>query len=124
MPIEVETRDLGEVREVLALLGDGGAGVRVDRVMLDNMARRDLSAPGAPARGLGACRKPKLPCTGLDILASCTMLGNPGVLHMLVLATLDVPVQHYSLLANPFAPGFSAALRMHLKLHHGGGRCS
>lgn len=54
VPIEVETRDLGEVREVLALLGDGGAGVRVDRIMLDNMARRDPSAPGAPARRLGA----------------------------------------------------------------------
>lgn len=61
VPIEVETRDLGEVREVLALLGDGGAGVRVDRIMLDNMARRDPSAPGAPASGLGAAQK-KLSC--------------------------------------------------------------
>ena len=48
MPIEVETRDLGEVREVLALVDDDDAGVRVDRIMLDNMARRDPSAPGAP----------------------------------------------------------------------------
>ena len=54
VPIEVETRDLGEVREVLALL-DGGAGVRVDRIMLDNMARRDPSAPGAPRRRELAC---------------------------------------------------------------------
>ena len=54
VPIEVETRDLGEVREVLALLDDGEARVRVDRIMLDNMARRDSAAPGAPASAPGA----------------------------------------------------------------------
>ena len=59
MPIEVETRDLGEVREVLALVDDDDAGVRVDRIMLDNMARRDPSAPGAPTNGLGAAQKGK-----------------------------------------------------------------
>ena len=46
VPIEVETRDLGEVREVLALLAAEPAA-RVDRIMLDNMARLDASAPGA-----------------------------------------------------------------------------
>jgi nicotinate-nucleotide pyrophosphorylase len=46
VPIEVETRDLGEVREVLALLAADGA-VRVDRIMLDNMARLDAGQPGA-----------------------------------------------------------------------------
>ncbi|KAK9827405.1 hypothetical protein WJX81_008609 [Elliptochloris bilobata] len=45
VPIEVETRDLDEVREVLDIM-DGDAGVRVDRIMLDNMARRDPSASG------------------------------------------------------------------------------
>ena len=73
VPIEVETRDLGEVREVLALLDNNDAGVRVDRIMLDNMARRDPSAPGAPEKRLGASTKPKLPCISLDILASCTI---------------------------------------------------
>jgi hypothetical protein len=53
VPIEVETRDLGEVREVLALLAADGA-VRVDRIMLDNMARLDAGQPGArrPRRGV------------------------------------------------------------------------
>ena len=46
MPIEVEARDLGEVREVLQLMADD-ASVRVDRIMLDNMARLDPAAPSA-----------------------------------------------------------------------------
>lgn len=46
MPIEVEARDLGEVREVLQLMA-GDAAVRVDRIMLDNMAHLDPAAPSA-----------------------------------------------------------------------------
>jgi len=37
LPIEVEARTLGEVDEVIRLVG---AGLRVDRVLLDNMARK------------------------------------------------------------------------------------
>ena len=45
VPIEVETRTLQELAQLLALLR-GDAGIRVDRVMLDNMARLDASKPG------------------------------------------------------------------------------
>lgn len=52
MPIEVEARDLGEVREVLQLMA-GDAAVRVDRIMLDNMAHLDPAAPSACRPGVG-----------------------------------------------------------------------
>jgi hypothetical protein len=53
-PLEVETRTLDELRQVLALLdaatADGGGpaspGGMVTRIMLDNMTRRDPQAPG------------------------------------------------------------------------------
>ena len=45
VPIEVETRTLGEVQQVLALLRQD-PGIRVDRIMLDNMTRLDASKPG------------------------------------------------------------------------------
>jgi hypothetical protein len=46
VPIEVETRSLEEVRQAKALCLERPR-VRIDRVMLDNMARRDASKPGA-----------------------------------------------------------------------------
>ena len=46
MPIEVETRSLQEVRDVLALLAQDRS-IRVDRIMLDNMAKLDPLHPGA-----------------------------------------------------------------------------
>ena len=47
LPIEVETRTLDEVRDVLACLDIDKAGY-VTRVMLDNMAAPDAAAEGAP----------------------------------------------------------------------------
>ena len=46
MPIEVETRTLEEVKQVLDLL-QREPGMRVDRIMLDNMTRLDAAKPGA-----------------------------------------------------------------------------
>lgn len=43
--VQCETRTLEEVDEVLAYLG-GHQGTRLRRVMLDNMTKRDSSAPG------------------------------------------------------------------------------
>ncbi|KAF8066371.1 hypothetical protein HT031_002695 [Scenedesmus sp. PABB004] len=43
--VEVETRNLEEVQQVLAVLRSGAAP-HVARVMLDNMARRDAACPG------------------------------------------------------------------------------
>jgi len=45
IPIEVETRTLKEVQEVLDLTR-ADASLRVDRIMLDNMTRLDPSQPG------------------------------------------------------------------------------
>lgn len=92
VPVEVETRDLGEVREVLALLG-GDAGVRVDRIMLDNMARRDASAPGAPARSLGAMRSQSRHAQIWTSWQAVSGLANMLALQHLLLAAPAVPVQ-------------------------------
>lgn len=53
-PLEVETRTLEELRQVLALLdavaaGSGSTGSMITRIMLDNMTRRDPGAPGKRA---------------------------------------------------------------------------
>lgn len=45
IPIEVETRTLDEVREVLQFLGTDKHSL-VKRLMLDNMTKLDSSAPG------------------------------------------------------------------------------
>ena len=45
-PLEVETRTLGELHEVLALLDSVGGASMISRVMLDNMTRRDDAVPG------------------------------------------------------------------------------
>jgi nicotinate-nucleotide pyrophosphorylase (carboxylating) len=55
LPVEVETRTLAEVDEVLRL---ADAGLRVDRVLLDNMARKtpeglDVSMLGEAVRRIG-----------------------------------------------------------------------
>ena len=51
VPIEVETRTLEELGQLLALMR-GDAGMRVDRVMLDNMTRLDASKPGEASKGV------------------------------------------------------------------------
>ena len=67
-PLEVETRTLDEVREVLAILdaaggGGGGAascssgsgsGSMITRIMLDNMTKRSVGVPGGWG-GMVAC---------------------------------------------------------------------
>ena len=45
VPVEVETRSLEEVRELLTLHSSGKAD-HVTRIMLDNMAKKDASQPG------------------------------------------------------------------------------
>ena len=45
IPIEVETRTLDEVKEVLEFL-ESDKHTLVKRLMLDNMVKRDSSAPG------------------------------------------------------------------------------
>ena len=45
VPVEVETRSLEEVQELLNLQSKGKAK-HVTRIMLDNMARKDASQPG------------------------------------------------------------------------------
>lgn len=55
MPLEVETRLLEEVEELMALV-EGGGAPSVTRIMLDNMAKADTSRPGAPVLGLEKCR--------------------------------------------------------------------
>lgn len=57
--IEVETRSLEEVRELLACI-EGDAGGAVTRVMLDNMTPPDASKPGAP-QDAGTCNVLALP---------------------------------------------------------------
>ena len=44
-PMEVETRTLDELKEVLAIL-DSSPASGITRIMLDNMTRRDAAAPG------------------------------------------------------------------------------
>ena len=46
IPVEVETRTIEEVREAIGLLQQAGRPARINRIMLDNMARPDASAPG------------------------------------------------------------------------------
>lgn len=48
VPIEVECRTMGEVREVIAYLDANEATTKVTRIMLDNMTRKSdaLPAPG------------------------------------------------------------------------------
>ncbi|KAK9808404.1 hypothetical protein WJX73_001025 [Symbiochloris irregularis] len=46
LPVEVETRTLAEVREVIGLLEASGGSSSIQRVMLDNMARADPAAEG------------------------------------------------------------------------------
>ena len=56
VPIEVETRTLQEVLEVKELIQEH-SGLRIDRVMLDNMTTLDSSHEGAhaaPACGASA----------------------------------------------------------------------
>lgn len=45
VPVEVETRSLEEVQELLDLKSKGKAN-HVTRIMLDNMAKRDADQPG------------------------------------------------------------------------------
>ena len=45
--MEVETRTLKEVEELMGLVESGRAPA-VTRIMLDNMAQRDAAQPGAP----------------------------------------------------------------------------
>lgn len=45
VPVEVETRTLDEVREVVGLL-DARPPARIQRVMLDNMAKPDAACEG------------------------------------------------------------------------------
>ena len=52
MPIEVETRTLEEVQEVLSLM-DHQQHEGVARLMLDNMTRLDSSKPGVQDHGEG-----------------------------------------------------------------------
>lgn len=47
LPVEVEASSIGQVQEVLDLLASEPQCM-VSRIMLDNMARLDPSAPGAP----------------------------------------------------------------------------
>jgi hypothetical protein len=47
LPMEVETRSLEEVEEVVRLL-EAGKASKVTRIMLDNMAHVDPSLPGSP----------------------------------------------------------------------------
>jgi nicotinate-nucleotide pyrophosphorylase (carboxylating) len=63
--IEVETRTLEEVQELLACL-DAGRGKGVTRVMLDNMARRDASCSGAcqAVSDRSSCSKRPARCAG------------------------------------------------------------
>jgi hypothetical protein len=78
-PLEVETRTLDELREVLAILdgssgsgggaaaaaggqqsGSSGSGSMITRIMLDNMTKKDSQAPGL--RGSQAGRLVYRPC--------------------------------------------------------------
>ena len=52
VPIEVETRTLEEVQEVLSLM-DHQQHEGVARLMLDNMTRLDSSKPGVRGHGEG-----------------------------------------------------------------------
>lgn len=52
--IEVETRTLEEVREVIQCIDADQEGL-VSRVMLDNMASRDPACEGAPVDGFAPC---------------------------------------------------------------------
>jgi len=45
VPMEVETRSLEEVRELMHLV-DGGKAAKVTRIMLDNMAQLNPACPG------------------------------------------------------------------------------
>lgn len=61
--IEVETRTLEEVREVLQCIDADEEGL-VSRVMLDNMASRESASDGAHPDGLAPCDRSCISLTG------------------------------------------------------------
>ena len=83
VPIEVETRTLEELKQLLALLKDD-ASIRVDRVMLDNMTRLDASKPGegpstdyTKVAGLASCAR--TPASWVRAGGECTYQGVAGL---------------------------------------------
>ena len=88
--MEVETRTLEEVEEMMGLVESGRAPA-VTRIMLDNMAHRDASQPGVqrPSR-LIACL-----VSGLYTSFGCTVCMCSLVLQRLLCSTAKMrdPIQ-------------------------------
>eukprot|EP00887_Chlorella_sp_A99_P002696 scaffold6.g2696.t1 len=84
-PLEVETRTLDELREVLSIL-DASPGSMVTRVMLDNMTKKDPSAPAGldvstlrEAVALIGGRKVETEASGNVTLETIRVIGETGV---------------------------------------------
>ena len=84
-PMEVETRTLDELKEVLAIL-DSSPASGITRIMLDNMTRRDAAAPGGldvstldAAMALIGDRAVETVASGNVTLASVAQIAKTGV---------------------------------------------
>ena len=82
LPVEVETRTLKEVQEVVSLLDRAGGGPRIDRVMLDNMARRNAQGAAHLLVLKLCCMQPLLPFCAvqkpLGMTSRCTFAPWAG----------------------------------------------
>lgn len=82
VPVEVETRTLEEVKELLQLVQDGKAK-HVTRIMLDNMTSRDPERPGRVSKLSLGCPKATALLVASVVAQHCCSASYITLVHIL-----------------------------------------